>query len=62
MVLQQRLGMSPTTTYHKKPHYIMLPRASVYNIIHDWKMDMHQAQDKDQWWHDVNTVMKLWVP
>jgi hypothetical protein len=25
----------------------------------DW---MHLAQDRDQWWALVNTIMNLWVP
>jgi hypothetical protein len=28
-------------------------------LVMDW---IHLAQDRDQWWAVVNTVMNLWVP
>jgi hypothetical protein len=33
-------------------------REIVWEVV-DW---MHLAQDRDQWWDHVNTVMNFWVP
>jgi hypothetical protein len=53
-------GKRPTGRHrNRRRNYIRMDRAEIGWEGMDW---MHLAQDRDQWWILVNTVMSLRVP